>query len=153
VIQSLNANRAANEAFINKYDINTNIGRPGQTDQLIDQLSMNNRTAVQNVMKDKELMKDVSPELRALLDSSSKEITDKTAEGLFADNLGADDLSDLEGLTRRNLNKIIEEKGINTTDADKKALAVMAGSIYSASDAYANRQQFGNIGTMADRMR
>ena len=152
VIQSLNANRAANEAFINKYDINTNIGRPGQTDQLIDQLSMNNRTAVQNVMKDKELMKDVSPELRALLDSSSKEITDKTAEGLFADNLGADDLSDLEGLTRRNLNKIIEEKGINTTDADKKALAVMAGSIYSASDAYANRQQFGNIGTMAYSM-
>ena len=153
VIQSLNANREANEAFISKYDINTNIGRPGQTQLVTDQLSKYNRTAVQNVMKDKTLMEGVSPELRAVLDSSSREITDKTAEGLFADNLGADDLSDLEGLTNRNLNKIIEEKGVKvTTEADKNALKVMAGSIYSASDAYARKQKFGNIGTMAYSM-
>lgn len=153
VIQSLNANRDANEAFISKYDINTNIGRPGQTQLVTDQLSKYNRTAVQNVMKDKTLMEGISPELRAVLDSSSREITDKTAEGLFADNLGADDLSDIEGLTNRNLNKIIEEKGVKvTTEADKNALKVMAGSIYSASDAYARKQKFGNIGTMAYSM-
>lgn len=153
VIQSLNANRDANEALINKYDINTNIGRQGQTRLVTDELSAYNGTAVRSVMDDETLMKDVSPELRTLLNSSSQEITDRTSEGLFADNLGKDDLNDLKGLTQRNLNKIIEEKGIKTTAADKKALAVMAGSIYESSDAYARNQKFeGGLPTMAYSM-
>jgi len=153
VIQSLNANRDANEAVINKYDINTNIGRQGQTRLVTDELSAYNGTAVRSVMDDEELMKGVSPELRTLLNSSSQEITDRTSEGLFADNLGKDDLNDLKGLTQRNLNKIIEEKGIKTTAADKKALAVMAGSIYESSDAYARNQKFeGGLPTMAYSM-
>ena len=153
VIQSLNANRDANEALINKYDINTNIGRQGQTRLVTDELSAYNGTAVRSVMDDETLMKDVSPELRTLLNSSSQEITDRTSEGLFADNLNKDDLNDLKGLTQRNLNKIIEEKGIKTTAADKKALAVMAGSIYESSDAYARNQKFeGGLPTMAYSM-
>jgi hypothetical protein len=153
VIQSLNANRDANEALINKYDINTNIGRQGQTRLVTDELSAYNGTAVRSVMDDETLMKDVSPELRTLLNSSSQEITDRTSEGLFADNLGKDDLNDLKGLTQRNLNKIIEEKGIKTTAADKRALAVMAGSIYESSDAYARNQKFeGGLPTMAYSM-
>jgi hypothetical protein len=153
VIQSLNANRDANEALINKYDINTNIGRQGQTRLVTDELSMYNSTAVRSVMNDEALMKDVSPELRTLLNSSAQEITDRTSEGLFADNLGKDDLNDLKGLTQRNLNKIIEEKGIKVTEADKKALAVMAGSIYESSDAYARNQKFeGGLPTMAYSM-
>lgn len=153
VIQSLNANRDANEAVISKYDINTNIGRQGQTRLVTDELSAYNGTAVRSVMDDETLMKDVSPELRTLLNSSSQEITDRTSEGLFADNLGKDDLNDLKGLTQRNLNKIIEEKGIKTTAADKRALAVMAGSIYESSDAYARNQKFeGGLPTMAYSM-
>ena len=153
VIQSLNANRDANEAVISKYDINTNIGRQGQTRLVTDELSAYNGTAVRSVMDDETLMKGVSPELRELLNSSSQEITDRTSEGLFADNLNKDDLNDLKGLTQRNLNKIIEEKGIKTTAADKKALAVMAGSIYESSDAYARNQKFeGGLPTMAYSM-
>lgn len=152
VIQSLNANREANEPFIDKYKINTNIGRPGQTGLLTDQLSMHNSVALQSVVRDEELMKDVSPELRELLKSSSQEITNRTSAGLFADNLGKEDLNDLKGLTQRNLNKIIEEKGIVTTDADKKALTVMAGSIYESSDTFAKNQQFGGLPAMAYSM-
>ena len=153
VIQSLNANREANEAFINKYDINTNIGRQGQTRLVGDEMTMYNGLAMRSVMADKGVMENVSPELKAMLDSSALDITKQVSEGMFSENLTKDDLNDLRGLTERNLVKAFEDKGVKLTESDRSALKVMAGSLYESSDAYARSQQFeGGLPTMAYSM-
>lgn len=134
LVQDLQATQEANEEYMFKYNMGSNVGRPMQNAGAITELSDRNSMNFARYSKDDKAMEGVSKDVKSAFtdQATANEINKEAAEALI--NAPKDEIGKPEVTIRKSLESSLRKRGFKfDKPSDERFLASAAGGIADSS--------------------
>jgi hypothetical protein len=147
LVQDLQATQEANEEYMFKYNMGTNVGRPTQNKLFTDELTKRNTMNFARYSKDDKVMDGVNQDLKsAFSDPAIAEAINKEASDALI-NAPEDEIGKPEITIRKSLEKSLKKRNIKfDSPSDTKLIDLAAGGTADSSLQAAKASGFPSIG-------